>query len=640
MMKKIKQNTFLDYQFISGLKSNKSHSLVGFIVSKIKKSTNSYNKSLYLYDGKEVSLFEENVNNFIFNQDDLIIFKNGRYTRYNQQLQEVESFKLPIEAGAIVALSNNKYLVHAQIDLNCVDYYKMNEKERNAFNKKRKEESSFQVIDEYPFFFNGQGYINKTRNALFLYESNSEQMTMLTPNTLDVEGFDIDGSQILFFGLDYKEFKGKTSQIYTYDFNTMVLDTLYNQDDAMINKVFYKDHQPYVAATKGKRFGFMENPIFYKIENNQLIEFYDADLSLYNSVGSDCRYGGSNSYLNYQGKPYFISTSKDSSAVFCLEDTYKQVNNELGSTDGFAFINEKLIVVGMFDMKLQEVYVYENNIKQQITTFNEDIFDNYYVSKPINHQVKVDNAIVDGFVLLPYKYDNNKKYPLILDVHGGPKAAYGPVFYHEMQMWASMGYIVVYANPSGSDGKGNVFADLRGSIGKKAYNELMKFVDDVIAQYSSVDANNMAITGGSYGGYMTNYVIGHTDRFKCAMSQRSISNWISMVTASDYGIDFPIEQEYEDIYNAHDELWNESPLKYANNVTTPTLFIHSYEDYRCPFAEAVQLYTVLKCRGVDTRICGFKNENHELSRSGKPKARIRRLQELNDWLNKYIEGGN
>ncbi|MDD4643192.1 MAG: prolyl oligopeptidase family serine peptidase, partial [Erysipelotrichaceae bacterium] len=166
---------------------------------------------------------------------------------------------------------------------------------------------------------------------------------------------------------------------------------------------------------------------------------------------------------------------------------------------------------------------------------------------------------------------------------------------------------------------------------------IMDFTDKVLSEYPAIDQAKLAVTGGSYGGYMTNWIIGHTDRFACAASQRSIANWITEVAASDYGIDFVIEQEFADPYDCAGELWEMSPLKYAHLATTPTLFIHSYEDYRCLIQEAMQMYTVLKCRGIDSKIVAFKEENHELSRSGKPKHRSKRLYEITNWIFKYTK---
>ena len=193
----------------------------------------------------------------------------------------------------------------------------------------------------------------------------------------------------------------------------------------------------------------------------------------------------------------------------------------------------------------------------------------------------------------------------------------------------------MYCNPHGSDGYGNEFADIRKEkYGGIDYEDLMDFTDEVIRRYP-VDEKRVAVTGGSYGGYMTNWIIGHTDRFCCAASQRSISNWMSMMLASDYGLDVPFEHGFDDIYDCTEGLWRASPLKYADKVKTPTLFNHSFEDYRCPMPEGFQMFTAIRAQGVEARMCLFRGENHELSRSGKPKHRSRRLKEITEWIKKY-----
>ena len=143
--------------------------------------------------------------------------------------------------------------------------------------------------------------------------------------------------------------------------------------------------------------------------------------------------------------------------------------------------------------------------------------------------------------------------------------------------------------------------------------------------------------GGSYGGFMTNWIIGHTDRFCCAATQRSISNWVSFYGTSDIGILFGEYQTDATVFDNPEKMWQQSPLKYAKNFVTPTLIIHSDCDYRCPISEGFQLYTALKERGVDSRMVIFKGENHDLSRTGKPLHRVRRLTEISDWFAKYAK---
>lgn len=210
-----------------------------------------------------------------------------------------------------------------------------------------------------------------------------------------------------------------------------------------------------------------------------------------------------------------------------------------------------------------------------------------------------------------------------------------------MQVWASEGFIVMFTNIRGSDGRGDDFADIRGDYGRVDYQNLMDFVDIVEKKYPCIDKKKICETGGSYGGFMTNWIVTHTDRFVCAASQRSIANWISMAYISDIGPYFGPDQcgiNVGEWFNSvhHDELWNHSPLKYVDNAKTPTLFIHSDEDYRCPLPEGMQMMQAMTLRGIDCKMVIFHGENHELSRSGKPLHRIKRLTEITNWFKKHI----
>ena len=149
--------------------------------------------------------------------------------------------------------------------------------------------------------------------------------------------------------------------------------------------------------------------------------------------------------------------------------------------------------------------------------------------------LNTDGVDIDGFVMKPVGYEPGKRYPGILHIHGGPKMVFGPGFHHEMQLWAASGFFVCYCNPRGSCGKGNAFADLQGKYGEVDFRDLMEFTDEVLRRYPEIDADRMGVAGGSYGGFMTNWVIGHTDRFRCAVSQRSIANYVGDYLLSDIG---------------------------------------------------------------------------------------------------------
>ncbi len=160
-------------------------------------------------------------------------------------------------------------------------------------------------------------------------------------------------------------------------------------------------------------------------------------------------------------------------------------------------------------------------------------------------------------------------------------------------------------------------------------------MDFALRSYPYIDQERLGVTGGSYGGFMTNWIVGHTDRFKAAVTQRSICNWISFYGVSDIGYYFTEWQILADLKNI-EKLWDHSPLKYVNRIKTPLLILHSEQDYRCPIEQGEQLFIALKRNGKETRFIRFPDSNHELSRSGKPDFRIKRLEYIRDWFGEYL----
>ena len=396
-------------------------------------------------------------------------------------------------------------------------------------------------------------------------------------------------------------------------------------------------------GTDCKRYGLNENAQFYTLdpatkEVSLLAPYEDAVGS---SVGSDCRLGGGDEWAASGDRLYFTATIRSASQVFCLEKTgdIRPVYTREGSVDCIALQRDALYFVGMQDMGLQEVYRWDGKERRQLTCLNRDALGEKYVARPEKLTFYNDGVDLDGWVLYPKDFDPQRSYPGILDIHGGPKTVYGEVFYHEMQFWASQGYVVFFCNPRGGDGRGNQFADLKGKYGTIDYSDLMAFTDAVLEQVPQLDKDRLYVTGGSYGGFMTNWIIGHTHRFRAAATQRSIANWVSFSLISDIGETFGPDQmglgKRGDLWNSTERLWEHSPLKYLDQAVTPTLVIHSDEDYRCPLAEGYQIYSALRQRGVESRMVIFHGENHELSRSGKPLHRIRRLREITIWFQKH-----
>ena len=306
--------------------------------------------------------------------------------------------------------------------------------------------------------------------------------------------------------------------------------------------------------------------------------------------------------------------------------------------------HSSLCIIGFYQQNRSEIYLVHNPEKlQRLTYFNSQ---NLSTVKPLPLTItsRFDREAVNGYVLLPpdFRQEARASYPLILDIHGGPKTVYGSTYYHEMQVWANLGFVVCCTNPHGSDGRGNKFADIRGAYGQQDYDDLMDFLDAVLKTYPQIDSKRLGVTGGSYGGFMTNWIITHTKRFQAACTQRSISNWLSFYGTSDIGYLFATDQNKVKDFSLEDQktLWEHSPLHYINNAVTPTLIIHSDADYRCPYEQGMQLHTALTALGVPNKLCVFHEENHELSRSGRIKAREQRLNLITHWFLQYLQADN
>lgn len=248
----------------------------------------------------------------------------------------------------------------------------------------------------------------------------------------------------------------------------------------------------------------------------------------------------------------------------------------------------------------------------------------------------IDGQLVHAWVMRPIGMAAGERCPLVLSIHGGPHAMYGWVYCHEFQVLAARGYAVVYANPRGSQGYGEEFlACTRGAWGEADMPDLMAVVDAVLAQ-GWVDPERLGVCGGSYGGYMTNWIIGHTDRFKAAVSMRCVSNLLSMYGTSDIGVYFNEWELGATPWEDPERYRRLSPLTYAPNIRTPLLLLHAEEDWRCPIEQAEQLFAWLRRLGRTVELVRFPSEGHNLTRSGRPRHRIEHLEHELRWFQTYL----
>ncbi|MDI6601732.1 MAG: S9 family peptidase [Thermoanaerobacteraceae bacterium] len=666
-MEKIKLDDITKFKFLSDPKYSPDGEYAAFIVHRMDVEENKYRSNIWVYDvGKDryfqLTSFDEE-GSFIWLDSDTILFPGYRNPKDKEKLENDEDFtrfyKISVHGGeAVEAFTVNKkvtdiksvdgetYVFTASFNLYKREFDGLSDEEKKDELKKRKEERDYQVIDEIPYWANGKGFVNKDRNRLYLYHSETGNITPITDEYTDVDMFNLssDGSRLVFNARTYTNRMPITSDVYIYDLKSGELKKLNKDSNLVYGYVdFLDDNMVITSGSDMKRYGINENKKFYifdlTTEERSLIT-PDLDMSLGNSVGSDSRYGHGKSFKVDNGCLYFISTERFNACLNKLDRSGKieRVIDGDGTVEAFDIKDGEILFIGFRNLMIGELYTFENGEERQITEFNEWLQNEKVLSKPERVEVETEPGVqIDGWVMKPADFDESKKYPAILDIHGGPKTVYGEIYFHEMQYWASEGYFVFFCNPRGSDGRGNEFSDIRGKYGTIDYEDIMKFTDYVLEKYTNIDPSRVGVTGGSYGGFMTNWIIGHTDRFRAAASQRSISNWISDFGTTDIGYYFNPDQVGGTPWDNAEKYWEHSPLKYADKVKTPTLFIHSDEDYRCWMGEGLQMFTALKYFGVEARLCLFHGENHELSRSGKPKHRIRRLKEITEWFNGHLK---
>lgn len=251
-----------------------------------------------------------------------------------------------------------------------------------------------------------------------------------------------------------------------------------------------------------------------------------------------------------------------------------------------------------------------------------------------------DGRAIDGWVLRPPSAAPGRDYPAVLEIHGGPHGMYGTSFFHEFQLLAARGFVVVYANPRGSVGYGEEFAEaLHAAWGENDTPDLLAVLDHAIAA-GGIDPARVGVTGGSYGGYMTNWLLGHSDRFKAGVTQRSLSNLYSLYGTDDIAV-VSLDVEFggppwSEANAGRDRYLALSPITYVERITAPLLILHSELDYRCPIEQAEQLFIALKRLGREVVFVRFPDESHGLSRSGKPKHRLERLRHIVDWFDEHL----
>ncbi|MER3487632.1 MAG: peptidase S9 family protein, partial [Chloroflexota bacterium] len=253
-----------------------------------------------------------------------------------------------------------------------------------------------------------------------------------------------------------------------------------------------------------------------------------------------------------------------------------------------------------------------------------------------------DGAEVDAWIMRPVGFEEGRRYPVLLVIHGGPFSQYGNGFLDEFQVYARAGYVVLFSNPRGSSGYSEAWGrairgpvDGGGGWGSLDYQDLMAVVDTALERFPFCDPDRLGVMGGSYGGFMTSWIVAHTDRFRAAISERAVNNLLSEFGSSDVGW---FMKGYTGVFPFEDvrPYLEQSPTTYATRITTPLLILHSEQDLRCHVEQAEHLFAILRLLQREVELVRFPAESHELSRSGSPVHRVMRFQIILDWLARYL----
>jgi len=337
----------------------------------------------------------------------------------------------------------------------------------------------------------------------------------------------------------------------------------------------------------------------------------------------------------YQGSSHLFRVAARGGAVEMVTRGLRQLAGFSRSTDGRA-----MAYTGSDVTHPVELYVSagDGSAERRLTSFN----DSYTASAELMAADTIwyrgpGGLAIEGFLMKPLGWQSGRTYPLVLYIHGGPHTQYGHVYFHEFQMLASQGYYVLFTNPRGSSGYGHSFHyATRGRWGMEDYQDLMLGVDEVIRRTRQVDTTRLAVAGGSYGGFMTNWILGHTNRFRVAETDRSILNWYSWYGSSDaQGLTefefFGGPWEQDSLYAAL------SPMRYARNINTPLLIVHSEDDMRTPITDGEQLYMILRKRRVPVEFVRYPRSYHGLSRTGPPWLLVDRLERIRTWFAHWMQ---
>jgi len=499
------------------------------------------------------------------------------------------------------------------------------------------------VIDSVIYRADGAGYLESGYQHVFVISAEGGTPRQLTEGEFNDDGplsFTPDSKRIVFSanrGPDWER-DPQESEVFTVDIATQKLTPLTTRDGP--------DNSP-VVSPDGKKIAYLG--FDDRLQGYQVTHLYVMDMDGKNARVVTGEFDRDVADPRWSANSREVYFSYDERGVrklglASIEGKIRTLAEGLGGTDlgrpytsgSFSVArNGRVAFTHNSPARPADVALVAGAPLRVLTTLNDDLLANKTLGevRELTWKSSKDQRDIQGWVITPPDFDKAKKYPLILEIHGGPFAAYGPNYTTEMQLFAAAGYIVLYANPRGSTSYGETFGNLiHHAYPGDDYDDLMSGVDALITQ-GNVDTNNLFVTGGSGGGVLTAWIVGKTDRFRAAVVAKPVINWSSFVLTSDANNFFYKYWFGAQPWEKPEDYWRRSPLSLVGNVKTPTMLLTGEADYRTPIAESEQFYQALKLRKVDTLLVRIPEASHGMT--ARPSNLIAKVDNILAWFEKY-----
>jgi dipeptidyl aminopeptidase/acylaminoacyl peptidase len=514
----------------------------------------------------------------------------------------------------------------------------------NVSRKEEREESDVKLIRRIKYKWDGKGFFQGEYTHLFTIPVDGGVPTQITEGGFDVDAasWSPEGDRIAFVtNLEENADITRFRSIYIIPAEREKAERIW-KGEGSIKELSWSPDGKYIAFT-GR---IIEDPerIWYRNTEVFLLDLEGGEAGcltdgLNRTVMGEPKWGRDSKYI------YFRTPDQGTTRIWRTDlsgDREKLIDAPLNIDDFTVSHNGRIAFDATDSTTLHELYLMDDEGLNKLTHISNKLMAELPLSLPEEFRFTAsDGAEIQGWIVRPLDYVEGEKYPVILEIHGGPHGVYGfklEAAEHEFQVLAKHGFGVVYINPRGSVGYGEEFSRaVSGNWGERDYEDLMEALDYLLERNPWINGDKLGVAGGSFGGWMTNWILGHNNRFKAGVTMRCISNWYNLYGTSDIAyMDHEVNWGIEP-WEDPGRLIEKSPIKYAANIEAPLLIIHSEQDYRCPMEQSEQLFTVLKKIEKETELIRFPEESHGLSRSGKPKHRIERLQHIIRWFDKHLK---